>query len=115
MTEESDDGEEPDYRFTLASERTFLAWIRTSMALIAGGIAVVQLVPRFGVPAGRYVLGELLIVLAVLVAATSVHRLDHVQRAMRRNAPLPRSPLPRILAVGLTVVGVLGFILALTG
>ncbi|MGB0973230.1 MAG: YidH family protein, partial [Mycobacterium sp.] len=33
------DQQEPDYRFTLANERTFLAWIRTSLALIAGGIA----------------------------------------------------------------------------
>ena len=27
-------GEEPDERFTLANERTYLAWIRTAMALI---------------------------------------------------------------------------------
>lgn len=40
-------GTEPDYRFTLANERTFLAWIRTALALIAGGVAVAQLLPRF--------------------------------------------------------------------
>jgi hypothetical protein len=34
------DEQEPDYRFTLANERTFLAWIRTALALIAGGVAV---------------------------------------------------------------------------
>lgn len=33
-------GTEPDPRFSLANERTFLAWIRTSLALIAGGVAV---------------------------------------------------------------------------
>ncbi|NDV10205.1 DUF202 domain-containing protein, partial [Rhodococcus sp. IEGM 248] len=33
-------GTEPDPRFTLANERTFLAWIRTSLALFASGIAV---------------------------------------------------------------------------
>ena len=33
-------GTEPDPRFTLANERTFLAWIRTSLAMVAGGIAV---------------------------------------------------------------------------
>ena len=33
-------GTEPDPRFTLANERTFLAWIRTSLALLAGGIAI---------------------------------------------------------------------------
>ena len=38
-------GHEPDYRFTLANERTFLAWIRTSLGLMAVGLAVAQL-PR---------------------------------------------------------------------
>jgi uncharacterized membrane protein YidH (DUF202 family) len=38
-------GQHPDYRFTLANERIFLAWIRTSLALVAGGIAVVRLGP----------------------------------------------------------------------
>ena len=33
----ADDGEEPDYRFTLANERTFLAWVRTALGLLAGG------------------------------------------------------------------------------
>ncbi len=33
-------GTEPDPRFTLANERTFLAWIRTALALIAAGIAL---------------------------------------------------------------------------
>ena len=38
-----DVGEDPDPRFTLANERTFLAWIRTAMALIGGGLAAGQL------------------------------------------------------------------------
>jgi putative membrane protein len=33
--ESSEDTREPDYRFTLANERTFLAWIRTALALLA--------------------------------------------------------------------------------
>ena len=40
----ADDGDEPDYRFTLANERTFLAWVRTALGLLAGGVAVRQLV-----------------------------------------------------------------------
>ena len=48
--EPSEDTREPDYRFTLANERTFLAWIRTALALIAGGVAVVQLVPVLSYP-----------------------------------------------------------------
>src|ERR1043165_2701247 len=39
------EGQDPDYRFTLANERTFLAWIRTSLALLAAAVALVQLVP----------------------------------------------------------------------
>jgi uncharacterized membrane protein YidH (DUF202 family) len=34
------EGSEPDPRFTLANERTFLAWIRTALALTAGGVAL---------------------------------------------------------------------------
>ena len=44
-------GEEPDYRFTLANERTFLAWIRTALALVAGGLGAVSLLPDIGVSA----------------------------------------------------------------
>ena len=36
------DGQEPDYRFSLANERTFLAWIRTALALLAGGVLLDQ-------------------------------------------------------------------------
>lgn len=118
VTGENDDrpdrDEEPDYRFTLANERTFLAWIRTSLALLAGGIAVIQLVPRVGFAAGRYVLGEMLIMLSILIAATSVRRWQRVQRAMRSGGPLPATSLPLILAAGLTLVAALGFLLVLS-
>jgi putative membrane protein len=51
--EPTGDEQEPDFRFTLANERTFLAWIRTALALIAGGVAVAQLVPAFEIPGTR--------------------------------------------------------------
>jgi hypothetical protein len=44
---------EPDYRFTYANERTFLAWVRTSVALIGVGVAAVQFLPPLEVPGGR--------------------------------------------------------------
>ena len=35
-----DGGEDPDPRFSLANERTFLAWLRTGLALVVAGLAV---------------------------------------------------------------------------
>ena len=39
-------GEAPDYRFSLANERTFLAWIRTALGFLAAGVGLDQLAPR---------------------------------------------------------------------
>lgn len=39
-------GHDPDYRFSLANERTFLAWLRTALALLGGGVALASLVPE---------------------------------------------------------------------
>ena len=35
-------GKDPDYRFSLANERTFLAWIRTALAFMAAAIGIDQ-------------------------------------------------------------------------
>ena len=103
------DGDElqPDYRFTLANERTFLAWIRTALALIAGGVAVVQLVPEFGIPGGRHTLGVLLTAGGGLLAALAVRRWQRVQAAMRRDADLPPTRLPVLLGITLLAVTIL--------
>lgn len=103
--------EEPDYRFTLANERTFLAWIRTALALIAGGVAVVQLVPEFAFPGARHGLGMLLTALGGVLAVLSVRRWQRVQTAMRQNRALPRTRVPLALAVALVAVTV--FVLVL--
>ncbi len=108
----SDGGEqEPDYRFTLANERTFLAWIRTSLALIAGGVALVQLVPSFGIPGMRHGLSAFLVAGGGALAVLSVRRWNRVQDAMRRDIDLPPSPLPWVLGIGLLGVTVLLLVL----
>lgn len=100
------DGErEPDPRFTLANERTFLAWSRTALALVAAGLAIVQLLPPFpGVPAGRHVLGVPLIVAGAAIAVAAYGEMSRNQAALRRGAPLPRSVLPRLLAAVIGIV-----------
>src|SRR5437667_421783 len=40
------EGKEPDYRFSLANERTFLAWIRTALGLLVAALALVHLIPE---------------------------------------------------------------------
>ncbi|WP_131772241.1 YidH family protein [Candidatus Protofrankia datiscae] len=106
-------GQDPDVRFSLANERTFLAWIRTSLALLAGGVAVVQVVPEFSVPGARHVLGVPLIVLGTTVAATSYRRWVIVERAMRERRSLPVSGLPRLLAAGVALVSAAALIFVL--
>lgn len=103
----ADTGEqEPDYRFTLANERTFLAWIRTALALIAGGIAVVQFVPSFGIPGVRHGLGVALTAAGGVLAALAVQRWRRVQTAMRRDDDLPATQVPVLLGGTLFVVTV---------
>ncbi|WP_007516389.1 MULTISPECIES: YidH family protein [Pseudofrankia] len=106
-------GKEPDYRFSLANERTFLAWIRTALALLAGGVAVVQLVPTFSIGWARHLLGIALIVIAIAIAATSYARWERRERAIRLGAPLPPSRLPQLTSLGIAVVMVfaLAFVL----
>ncbi|MDS1270053.1 DUF202 domain-containing protein [Lipingzhangella sp. LS1_29] len=95
---------EPDYRFTLANERTFLAWMRTALALLAGGVAVLYLVPLdWGGPV-RLLVGLCLTILALVVACWAPLRWTRVQRAMRREEPLPTSLLPLFTTVALAGV-----------
>ena len=98
-------GTEPDARFTLANERTFLAWNRTALALVVAGLGIVQLLPPFpGVPWGRRVLGIPLIALGAVVSVTAYREWRRNQAALRHGQPLPRSVLPRILAATITAV-----------
>jgi len=105
---------EPDYRFTLANERTFLAWQRTALGLLAAAVALVQLVPELTIPGARRALGVLLAALAILTSGMGLLRWQQADRAMRRGLPLPRQPSPGYLALGLLLVGViaLGLVIA---
>jgi len=104
---------EPDYRFTLANERTFLAWFRTSVALIAGGVAVIQLVPEFAFPGARHALGVLLTVGGGVLSVAAFRRWQQVQRAMRRKEDLPPTSIPAVLGVTLAALTVFLVILLL--
>lgn len=108
-------GKEPDVRFTYANERTFLAWNRTALALIATGVAATQLLPVLDIDFGRRLLGLPLIAMGAFLAIASYRRWDANERAMRVGEPLPPSPLPRLLALGIGVVAVLAIVVASIG
>lgn len=106
---EPDGDEAVDYRFTLANERTFLAWIRTALALLAGAVAVLHLLPLGWGDVPRTVVGLLLAGLAGVVTVYAPVRWYRVQRIMRRGGTLRMSVLPLIaaFAVGLVCLMVL--------
>lgn len=106
-----DVGSEPDPRFSLANERTFLAWIRTALAMVAGGVALHAL----DMPGAHWVKALLvvgLIILGALVCIGSTVRWARVERAIRRREPLPAFGLGVAMTIALVVVaGLLVFAL----
>jgi len=100
-------GEPPDYRFSLANERTFLAWIRTGLALIAGGLACAQFLPPLPIEHLREGIAIALLVLGGLVALRAVDHWARIERAMRLKQDLPASRFPAILALVVAVGAVL--------
>lgn len=97
------DETEPDYRFSLANERTFLAYVRTALALDAGGLAVVQLLPDVATAAWRRATAVALAILALVVVVAGYRRWSQNQRAMRRGEPLPDSWLMPMLTVAIAL------------
>jgi putative membrane protein len=93
------EGSTPDYRFSLANERTFLAWIRTGLALVGGGLGIAGFLPPLGIPHLREVTAVALMLLGAAVALRAVDHWARGERAMRLGRPLPRSRFPAVLAV----------------
>lgn len=96
-------GAEPDPRFTLANERTFLAWIRTSLALLAGGIAVEAFTSDVFLEPVRRGLSVLLLLLGMILSAGAAVRWLRVEGSLRTNRPLPLPLIAPLLAAGCAV------------
>lgn len=99
-------GDEPDYRFSFANERTFLAWIRTALALLAGGVALdaVDLSLSTWV---QQVLAVVLVLLGLCCALVSWLRWAQAERAMRRHQGLPSTSMGAVLAAALVLSGLI--------
>ena len=88
---------EPDYRFTLANERTFLAYVRTALALDGAALAVVQFLTKLGTAQQRDAAAVGLVLCGLGTVVAGFWRWRSVQVAMRRSAPLPTSWVPLAL------------------
>jgi len=96
-------GQEPDPRFSLANERTFLAWVRTSLGIVAGAVALHSLrVPE--TVWVRQVLVVLLLVAAACCAIVAAIRWASTERAMRLGLPLPGFGFTAVIAGAIVVV-----------
>ncbi|TQK43521.1 putative membrane protein [Streptomyces sp. SLBN-118] len=110
----SEEGGTPDYRFSLANERTFLAWLRTALALIGGGFAVDQFFPelarwlRAGMALGLLGAG-------VFCALRAVNHWVRCERAMRRGEDLPVTRFPTLLSLVVAVVAMVMVVVVLFG
>lgn len=99
-------GEEPDPRFSLANERTFLAWVRTALAMLAGAVALHSL----QLPTTSWLRATIVVALLVVGASCTVlafARWARVERAMRLHQPLPHFSLGWLLTVAVVLISVL--------
>lgn len=99
-------GSEPDARFTLANERTFLAWMRTALALVAGGVAL-ELLGLDLHPGLRLSASLVLVIMGIVTPGLAWVNWTQTERALREERPLPSSVLGPALAVAVTVAGAL--------
>src|SRR5829696_2923601 len=94
----------PDYRFTLANERTLLAWLRTGLALVAGGVAVATYAPNLGISWGSGAVALGLVFIGLGTALAGYFRWRDNEKAIRDDRALPEGRMPAVLASAVAVV-----------
>jgi len=97
----------PDYRFTLANERTFLAWIRTALALMAGAVGIEQFSPQLSSAELRIGISTLLLVAASTMGFMAWRRWRRNEYAMRLESNLPYTRALVILAALMVLLAIL--------
>jgi putative membrane protein len=106
------EGDEPDPRFSLANERTALAWMRTALALVAAGVAVISVSSLGDVPRWTALIGAASCVGGALLAWRAVSGWARVERALRMRRALPSPRALAMLAGGVIVLAALMLLLS---
>ena len=107
----------------LANERTFLAWIRTSVAIMTFGFVVVKFAlfvkqiamllgentKQLPLPAKSYsaVLGIALVAIGTLMALLSYLRFKRNEKQLNENRYVPSSTLSLLFTLAIILVGIL--------
>jgi len=107
-------GDEPDPRFSMANERTALAWVRTALAFVAGGVGLTSVARIAGLSRLLDVVAVALCVLGALLAVVAVLGWRRRELAMRLDRPLPAPfALPwlgaLVAVIALVLAGYLAF------
>jgi putative membrane protein len=102
---------EIDYRFTLANERTFLAWIRTALALVAGGVAAAKALD-FDHEVWRWVIAAPPIVAGAVLAFDARARWRRYENAMRARQPLPAGRGIQLIGAAVAIYAVVALIVS---
>ena len=90
-----------DVRFLLANERTLLAWVRTALTLLAGGVALIYVNPDL------FPIGLMLLGLGTVAGIIGYRRYEAAERAIRSGRMIGRGQGPALIAVGVVVVALL--------
>jgi putative membrane protein len=101
-----------DARFSLANERTYLAWIRTALALVAGGLVAAKAL-EFDHAVWRWVVATPPLVAGVLLAVEAGVRWRVYEDAMRAGRPLPVGRHFGLIGAGVGVYAVLVLVAAI--
>jgi len=103
----------PDTQAELANERTYLAWLRTGLALMAVGVAAERVLPAEGIIWARQSIGVTLILAGVLTAGLARRRWQTVDNAVRAGRAIPRPILGYVVAAVIVVDGLATIVLLL--
>jgi putative membrane protein len=106
-------GAEPDPRFSMANERTALAWVRTALAVVAAGIGLTAVTRLASLPRALDLLAAAMCTVGAVLSVSAVLGWRRRELALRLDRPLPAPVALPWLAVALVLLsGVLAVVVA---
>jgi putative membrane protein len=105
-----DVGDEPDARFTLANERTLLSWLRTALALVVAGVAIVALAELITPAWLADVTAALAFAGGALTALLGYVQWQRIERALRRAEPLPAGVAAMVVISTILAIALVGLV-----